>query len=153
MPDCRDEGAVAGLFIRRGEALLHLEAARLMHTACLIRGGLRLVLDIGTTRLMSWFSELVRVRTDLDPPDGETVFGLTGFFPAVRTLEVGKLLLGSLDEVAGSAFTLVEEAAFVFLLVESLEATLFLILFSVDCFGIVTPPLFLSMDTSASASS
>lgn len=121
-------------------------------SVCLILDGLLLVLDIGTTLLMSLFSEVVRVRIDLDLPDAEIVFGV-GFFPLVWTLDVGRLLLGSLDGVAGSAFTLVEEAAFAVLLVESLDAMLFLLFSSVDCFETVTPSLFLLVDTSASSSS
>lgn len=162
IPDCRDEGAFAGLATRRGEALLRFEGVRLVGTAvleeprffsvCLILDGLLLVLDIGTTLLMSLFSEVVRVRIDLDLPDAEIVFGV-GFFPLVWTLDVGRLLLGSLDGVAGSAFTLVEEAAFAVLLVESLDAMLFLLFSSVDCFETVTPSLFLLVDTSSSSSS
>lgn len=76
-----------------------------------------LVLEMGTTRLMPWFSELVRVRTGLDLLVAEAVFGVVGFIPVGRVLEVGRFLLDGLDEVTNSAFPFVEEAASVFSLV------------------------------------
>lgn len=124
MLERRDDGAVEGLSPRRKEVLLRLETVRLAGVAVLeeprwLPGGFserlprdgapRLVLEMGTTRLMPWFSELVRVRTGLHLLAAEFAFGVAGFIPAGRLLEVGRFLVDGLDEVA---FPLVELVVF-----------------------------------------
>lgn len=94
MLERRDEGAVDGLSPCLKEVLLRLETVTLAGAAVLeepwwLPGGFsgrlpcdgapRLVLEMGTTRLMPWFSELVRVRTGLDLLTAEAVFGVAGF--------------------------------------------------------------------------
>lgn len=126
MLERRDEGAVEGLSPRRREVLLKLETVRLAGVAVLeeprwLPGGFsghlasdeapRLFLEMGTTRLMSWFSELVRVRTGWD------LFGFAGFIPAGRVLEVGRFLVDDLEEVTDSALPFMEEDAAVISLV------------------------------------
>lgn len=137
MLERRDEGAVEGLAPRRKEVPLRLETVRLAGAAVLdeprwLPGGFserltrdgapRLVLEMGTTRLIPWFSVLVRVRTGLPLSAAEVVFEAAGFIPAGRVLEVGRLLVDGLDEVAGSAFPLVEEAVSAFSLVVLLSS-------------------------------
>lgn len=119
----RDEGAVDGLSPRRTEVLLRLEAVgvAVLEEPRWWPGGFsgrltkeeapRLILEIGTTRLMPWFSELVRVRTGLHL----LPVVAAGFIPGGRVLEVGRFFEDDLDEF--SAFPLVEEAASVFSLV------------------------------------
>lgn len=116
----RDEGAVEGLAPRRRELPLRLETVRLAgsFSGRLPRdGATRLVLEMGTTRLMPWFSELLSVRTGLHLLAAAAAAAFAGFIPAGRVLEVGRFLVDDLDEVAGSAFPLVEEAVSVFSLV------------------------------------
>lgn len=116
-----------GLSPRRRELLLKLETVGLVSAVMLedLRwwpggfsgrlprvGAPRVVREMGTTRLMPWFSELVRVRTGLDLLVLEVVFGVTlAFTPAGRIFEVGAFLVDGLDEVAGSAFSLVKAAS------------------------------------------
>lgn len=92
----RDDGAVDGLS-RRSDGLLRVEAPRW------VPGGFSepLGLEMGTTRLMSRFSELVRVRTGLDVL-------VAGLAPAGRVLVVGGFLV---DGLGDSTFSLVGEAA------------------------------------------
>lgn len=74
-------------------------------SACLPRvRAPRLVLEMGTTRLMSWFSEFVRVRTGLYLLVADTMFGVAGFIPAGRVLEAGGFLVDGLDKVTSCAF-------------------------------------------------
>lgn len=129
MLERRDEGAVEGLSPRRTELLLRLETVTLAGAAVLedprtFPGGFSgrfprdgaplLALEMGTTRLMPWFSELVRVRTGLLLLVAEEAFGVAVFVPAGRVFEVGRLLVDGLDEGPGSAFLLLDEAVSVF---------------------------------------
>lgn len=107
-----DEGAVEGLSPRRRAALFWLETGKLWGTAVLVEprtcavgfsGHLtkdevfRLVLLMGTTRLMPWFSVWVRVRV------GFALSEVEGFVPAGWDLEVGRFLVDGLDD--GSVFS------------------------------------------------
>lgn len=105
---------------------------------------------MGTTRLMPWFSEFVRVRTGLLLLAAEAVFVFVdvGLIPAGRVLEVGRFLAD--DEVTGLTFSSVEEASPVFSLVVSQEAVLHLS--SVDCSGTVSTSLFSLVEPFASSS-
>lgn len=135
-----DEGAVEGLSPRRREVLLRLDMDTLAGAAAMegprwLPGGFsgrlprdgapRLVLEMGTTRLMPWFSELVRVRTGLTLLAVEPAFVIAGLSPGGRVLEVGMFLVDGLDDGIGSTFFLVEEAASLFsLVVSSVDCTL-----------------------------
>lgn len=100
MLERRDVGAVEGLSPRRTEVLWRLAVVRLLKEPRCWPGDLsgcfscaaapRLVLEMGTTRLMLWFSVLVRVRTGL-PLLG--LFGGGGLIPAGRLLEVVMFLV------------------------------------------------------------
>lgn len=122
----RDEGAVDG----RSPRLLRVEmvgppgAAGGFSGRFPRDGAPRLVLEMGTTRLMPWFSVSVRVRT------GFCLLAAAGFIESGRVLEVGRVLVGDLDE---SAFPFVEEAASVIRLVERQEVLPLLAL--ADCSG------------------
>lgn len=95
----RDEGAVAGLSPRRCKALLLLVVVVLVapeeprwsprgFSRCFTCGLAPLLdLEIGTTRRMPWFSELVRVRTALGLFPTEAEFAAFG--PVCCVLEVG----------------------------------------------------------------
>lgn len=72
-----------------------------------------LFLEMGTTRLIPWCSELVRVRTGVDLSAAEVVFGVPGLIPVGGALEEGGFL-DSLEEVTDFDFLLVEGAASVF---------------------------------------
>lgn len=98
-----EEGAVESLSPCRREELLKLEPVWLEGAA--VPGEPRwlpaaplLFLEMDTTRLSSWFSELVRVRT------GRDLFGSEGLVPVGRVLEVGRFLVDDLEEVSDSAF-------------------------------------------------
>lgn len=117
-----DKGAVDGLSPCRMDVLL--ETFRLVDVAepswapeglsgCFPRDGTpRFVLEIGTTRLMPWFSELLRVRTGLFLVATKLVLCVAGFIPAGRVLEVGRFLDDGLDKGSCSVFAFEEESSF-----------------------------------------
>lgn len=149
--DRREEGAVEGRSSprRRTEVPLRSETVRPVpedprrgpgfsgHSPGV--GATRFFREIGTTRLMPWFSELVRVRTGLGLLAGEAVFGVVlGFIPAARVFEVGVFLADRLEEAAGFAFSMVD-ADSVFSLVIGEESALFLPLSSVSLVELSAP--------------
>lgn len=120
MLERRDEGAVEGLSPRRREVLPWWGTGRPaagLEEPRWFPGGLltRLGLEMGTTRLMVWFSEVVRVRTAL-----VGVVVLAGVLVLVVVLvlataglvfEVGRFLAGGLDGLSGSTFPSVDSGS------------------------------------------
>lgn len=98
MPERCEEGAVEGLSPCRREGPVWLEGTAVPEEPRWLPGAPLLFLEMDTTRLSSWFSELVRVRT------GRGLFGSEGFVPVGRVLEVGRFLVDDLEEVSDSAF-------------------------------------------------
>lgn len=157
MLERRDEGAVEGLSPRRRVVLLRLDMDTLAGVTAMegprwLPGGFserlprdgvpRLVLEMGTTRLMPWFSELVRVRTGLTLLAVEAAVVIAGLIPGGRVLEVGRFLVDGLDEGISSTFLLVEEAASLFSLVVSFD----------DCTWRVSTSLFSLVEPSTTSS-